>query len=118
MVSVERWSAPAPLYDDQSAPLSRRSPWRQGRSRPHLSDLDHLLIRDAYLRDYRVGVNLNAKPMQELRCIPASLLDVDDIKGKHWEIKLTDNVIPELGVGYMGKPFQKPHPPIALSSMA
>ncbi|AUR01570.1 MULTISPECIES: LLM class flavin-dependent oxidoreductase [Roseobacteraceae] len=41
-----------------------------------------------------------------------------DIKGKHWNIKITDNIIPKLGVGYMSKPFTKPHPPISLSSMS
>lgn len=41
-----------------------------------------------------------------------------DIKGKYWNIKITDNIIPELGVGYMQKPFTKPHPPISLSSMS
>lgn len=41
-----------------------------------------------------------------------------DIKGKYWNIKITDNIIPELGVGYMQKPFQLPHPPISLSSMS
>ncbi len=41
-----------------------------------------------------------------------------DIPGKHWPIKITENIIPELGVGYMAKPFTKPHPPIALSSMS
>jgi alkanesulfonate monooxygenase SsuD/methylene tetrahydromethanopterin reductase-like flavin-dependent oxidoreductase (luciferase family) len=41
-----------------------------------------------------------------------------DIPGKHWPIKLTDNIIPHLGVGYMGKPYTQPHPPIALSSMS
>lgn len=41
-----------------------------------------------------------------------------DIPGTHWPIKLTENVVPELGVGYMAKPFQKPFPPIALSAMS
>jgi alkanesulfonate monooxygenase SsuD/methylene tetrahydromethanopterin reductase-like flavin-dependent oxidoreductase (luciferase family) len=41
-----------------------------------------------------------------------------DISGKHWQVKITDTVIPELGVGYMGKPYTRPHPPIALSSMS
>jgi alkanesulfonate monooxygenase SsuD/methylene tetrahydromethanopterin reductase-like flavin-dependent oxidoreductase (luciferase family) len=41
-----------------------------------------------------------------------------DIPGKHWPIKVADMLIPELGVGYMAKPYQKPHPPIALSSMS
>jgi alkanesulfonate monooxygenase SsuD/methylene tetrahydromethanopterin reductase-like flavin-dependent oxidoreductase (luciferase family) len=41
-----------------------------------------------------------------------------EIPGKHWPIKIKDMLIPELGVGYMLKPYQKPHPPIALSSMS
>lgn len=41
-----------------------------------------------------------------------------DIPGKHWPVKLTENIVPELGIGYMGKPYQQPHPPIALSSMS
>lgn len=41
-----------------------------------------------------------------------------DIPGKHWPVKLTENIVPELGIGYMSKPFQQPHPPIALSSMS
>jgi alkanesulfonate monooxygenase SsuD/methylene tetrahydromethanopterin reductase-like flavin-dependent oxidoreductase (luciferase family) len=41
-----------------------------------------------------------------------------EIPGKHWPIKIKDMLIPELGVGYMLKTYQKPHPPIALSSMS
>lgn len=41
-----------------------------------------------------------------------------DIPGKHWPIRLTENIVPELGIGYMAKPYQQPHPPIALSSMS
>lgn len=41
-----------------------------------------------------------------------------EIPGKHWPIKIKDMLIPELGVGYMLKPYQQPHPPIALSSMS
>lgn len=41
-----------------------------------------------------------------------------DIKGKHWTVKITENIIPKLGVGYMQKPYTKPHPPISLSSMS
>lgn len=36
-----------------------------------------------------------------------------EFKGEFWTISVTDAVIPELGVGAMGKPFQKPFPPIA-----
>lgn len=41
-----------------------------------------------------------------------------DIPGKHWPIKLADAVVPELGIGFMSKPYQQPFPPIALSSMS
>jgi len=38
-----------------------------------------------------------------------------NLKGKYWDCTVADFVIPEYGVGYMGKPYQKPHPPIALA---
>ena len=41
-----------------------------------------------------------------------------DIQGKHWQVKITDMLIPHLSVGNMHKPYQQPHPPIALSSMS
>lgn len=41
-----------------------------------------------------------------------------NIDGKHWKIKLSDTVIPELGVGYIPKPLQQPHPPIMMTAMS
>nr|WP_315593625.1 LLM class flavin-dependent oxidoreductase [uncultured Cupriavidus sp.] len=41
-----------------------------------------------------------------------------DIQGKHWNISLKDSVIPELGIGYMPKPYQKPTPPISMTAMS
>jgi len=38
-----------------------------------------------------------------------------DIDGEFWSVRLKTNVIPELGVGYMPKPYQKGGPPISLS---
>jgi alkanesulfonate monooxygenase SsuD/methylene tetrahydromethanopterin reductase-like flavin-dependent oxidoreductase (luciferase family) len=38
-----------------------------------------------------------------------------DIGGEFWNVRLKDTVIPELGIGYMPKPFQKGGPPISLS---
>jgi alkanesulfonate monooxygenase SsuD/methylene tetrahydromethanopterin reductase-like flavin-dependent oxidoreductase (luciferase family) len=38
-----------------------------------------------------------------------------DIKGKYWNVQLKDNVWPDLGVGALPKPYQLPHPPLALS---
>jgi len=38
-----------------------------------------------------------------------------NLKGKFWDCTVKDFVIPEFGVGTIGKPFQKPHPPIALA---
>lgn len=40
------------------------------------------------------------------------------IEGEFWNVTIEDAVIPELGVGYMRQPFQKPHPPIAVSAMS
>ena len=38
-----------------------------------------------------------------------------DLKGEYWNFKITDGIIPELGVGFMPKPYQQPHPPISIS---
>lgn len=37
-----------------------------------------------------------------------------DIKGKYWNISIRKNIQEEIGLGVIHKPFQKPHPPIAL----
>ncbi len=41
-----------------------------------------------------------------------------DIKGKYWHIKVSDWVIDEIALGQMAKPYQQPHPPIAVSAMS
>jgi alkanesulfonate monooxygenase SsuD/methylene tetrahydromethanopterin reductase-like flavin-dependent oxidoreductase (luciferase family) len=41
-----------------------------------------------------------------------------DIQGKHWTISLKKTVIPELGVGFMPKPYQKPYPEISMTAMS
>ena len=38
-----------------------------------------------------------------------------DIKGEFWNVSLKTAIMPELGVGYMPKPFQPGGPPISLS---
>jgi alkanesulfonate monooxygenase SsuD/methylene tetrahydromethanopterin reductase-like flavin-dependent oxidoreductase (luciferase family) len=38
-----------------------------------------------------------------------------EIDGRFWKIRLENNIWPEFKVGYVPRPFQKPHPPIALS---
>ena len=38
-----------------------------------------------------------------------------DIAGEFWNVRLKNAVIPELGVGYMPKPFQNGGPPISIS---
>jgi alkanesulfonate monooxygenase SsuD/methylene tetrahydromethanopterin reductase-like flavin-dependent oxidoreductase (luciferase family) len=38
-----------------------------------------------------------------------------DIAGEFWNVKLANNVIADLGIGYMPKPYQKGGPPISLS---
>lgn len=41
-----------------------------------------------------------------------------DIKGKHWHVKIVDAIVPELGIGYIRKPLQRPYPPVAMSAMS
>lgn len=41
-----------------------------------------------------------------------------DIKGKYWDIKLTENIYPSLGFGTMLKPFQPNGPELAISVMS
>jgi alkanesulfonate monooxygenase SsuD/methylene tetrahydromethanopterin reductase-like flavin-dependent oxidoreductase (luciferase family) len=38
-----------------------------------------------------------------------------DIDGEFWKVRLTENVVPDLGIGYMPKPYQAGGPPITLS---
>src|ERR1044071_1531660 len=38
-----------------------------------------------------------------------------DIKGEFWNVQITKAIMPELGVGFMPKPLQNPHPPIHIS---
>jgi alkanesulfonate monooxygenase SsuD/methylene tetrahydromethanopterin reductase-like flavin-dependent oxidoreductase (luciferase family) len=40
-----------------------------------------------------------------------------EIKGKFWNISLKKTVDEETGIGYIPKPYQLPHPPIALPGM-
>jgi len=37
------------------------------------------------------------------------------LKGEFWNISITDAIMPELGVGFMPKPYQQPRPPISIS---
>ena len=41
-----------------------------------------------------------------------------DIGGKYWTLRLEDYHWPDLGVGTMIKPYQKPHPPLVASAMS
>ena len=38
-----------------------------------------------------------------------------DLKGEFWNIAIKDAIMPELGVGYMPKPYQQPRPPVSIS---
>ena len=38
------------------------------------------------------------------------------LKGKHWDLSLKDFVVPELGIGTIIRPYQQPHPPLAVSA--
>jgi alkanesulfonate monooxygenase SsuD/methylene tetrahydromethanopterin reductase-like flavin-dependent oxidoreductase (luciferase family) len=41
-----------------------------------------------------------------------------EIEGKYWTVRLQKSVDEETGVGYVHKPLQKPHPPIAMPAMS
>lgn len=41
-----------------------------------------------------------------------------EIKGKYWNISLKKTVDTETGIGYIHKPLQQPHPPIAMPAMS
>jgi alkanesulfonate monooxygenase SsuD/methylene tetrahydromethanopterin reductase-like flavin-dependent oxidoreductase (luciferase family) len=41
-----------------------------------------------------------------------------ELHGKFWEIVVKDSMLPAFGVGTMIKPYQRPHPPIAMSAMS
>jgi alkanesulfonate monooxygenase SsuD/methylene tetrahydromethanopterin reductase-like flavin-dependent oxidoreductase (luciferase family) len=40
------------------------------------------------------------------------------IKGKYWSISTERTLIPELGQGFLAKPYQRPHPPIVVTAVA
>jgi alkanesulfonate monooxygenase SsuD/methylene tetrahydromethanopterin reductase-like flavin-dependent oxidoreductase (luciferase family) len=63
-------------------------------------------------------VNVRSRKVVEAVRIMKQIWSQDppyDIKGEFWNVRLTDAIIPELGVGYMPKPFQNGGPPISLS---
>jgi alkanesulfonate monooxygenase SsuD/methylene tetrahydromethanopterin reductase-like flavin-dependent oxidoreductase (luciferase family) len=41
-----------------------------------------------------------------------------EMEGKYWKFSLKKNVDEETGIGYVWKPHQKPHPPIAIPGMS
>ncbi len=41
-----------------------------------------------------------------------------EFHGKHWDFQIKDSVIPELGSGLMGKPYQRPYPPVMIPAMS
>ena len=41
-----------------------------------------------------------------------------EIEGKYWQIRLKKSVDEETGIGFIHKPLQQPHPPIAVPAMS
>jgi alkanesulfonate monooxygenase SsuD/methylene tetrahydromethanopterin reductase-like flavin-dependent oxidoreductase (luciferase family) len=57
------------------------------------------------------------KAMESIRMI-RSIWSQDppyDLQGEFWTVRIKDAIIPELGIGYMPKPFRKSGPPISMS---
>jgi alkanesulfonate monooxygenase SsuD/methylene tetrahydromethanopterin reductase-like flavin-dependent oxidoreductase (luciferase family) len=40
------------------------------------------------------------------------------IEGEYWQIRQGEWCVPEFGLGFMPKPYQQPHPPIAIAGMS
>ena len=41
-----------------------------------------------------------------------------NLEGKHWKISTEETLMPEIGLGPIAKPYQKPHPPIICTVVA
>ncbi len=41
-----------------------------------------------------------------------------NLKGKYWTISVERQFMPDIGQGFLPKPFQKPHPPIVVTAVA
>src|SRR5207248_5074430 len=41
-----------------------------------------------------------------------------DIDGKYWKVKIEQQLMPEIGQGYLPKPLKQPHPPIVVTAVA
>jgi alkanesulfonate monooxygenase SsuD/methylene tetrahydromethanopterin reductase-like flavin-dependent oxidoreductase (luciferase family) len=41
-----------------------------------------------------------------------------DIPGKYWSIKMEKNIRPQMGIGQLTRPLQKPRPPVATSAVS
>ena len=57
------------------------------------------------------------KAMESIRMIQAIWAQDPpyDLEGEFWTVRIKDAIIPELGIGFMPKPFRKGGPPISMS---
>lgn len=76
-----------------------------------VSDMELYGTTDATVRNQRLGEAIGMIQQMWLNDPPYRL------EGRHWSIRLEENVRPEHGIGVLAKPYQRPFPPIALSSM-
>jgi alkanesulfonate monooxygenase SsuD/methylene tetrahydromethanopterin reductase-like flavin-dependent oxidoreductase (luciferase family) len=94
--------------------------------------LDHLLdgrlvfgiSPGGLLSDAEAFGNLDAdRNAMFLECINAVLKIWEgeppyDIKGRHWNISIERQLMPDIGQGYIARPLQRPHPPIVVTAVA
>lgn len=76
-----------------------------------VSDMELYGTTDATVRNERLGEAIGMIQQLWMQDPPYR------IDGRHWQIRLEQTVLPEHGIGFLPKPYQKPFPPIALSSM-
>jgi alkanesulfonate monooxygenase SsuD/methylene tetrahydromethanopterin reductase-like flavin-dependent oxidoreductase (luciferase family) len=75
------------------------------------------LLSDFELFGHTDGAVRNRKVVEAIR-IMRQIWSQDppyEIAGEFWNVRLKNAVIPELGLGYMPKPFQKGGPPVSIS---
>jgi len=70
---------------------------------------------------YGVDPKLGSEMTAEAMAMILKLWTTDppyEIEGKHWRIRLKQSMDTTTGIGFIHKPFQKPHPPIAMPAMS
>src|SRR6516225_650822 len=95
------------LKEDRDAfILADRLGYSEGYCGDHRSDAEALGLLDADRND------MFAEAIDHILALWTGTAPID-LKGKYWTISTVSTLWPEVGIGDIVKPYQKPHPPIA-----